>query len=294
MGETSNGATARGLTFGVHTPLQHVSIPALREMWEAADRLGYGWISVWDHFVPVLGEGDNHEAVALHAALAVSTSRARVGCLVYNTGYRSAAVLAKATASIDHLSNGRAVIGLGAGYLEREYRQFGIPFGTPGERSDLLERSTTEIRRLLDDVVLPRPVQSRLPIWIGGGGERRTLPLAARFADGWNIPMASPDDWAHKNAVLSTLVHRAGREQSDVERTVSVGICFDEHEIPERFGENWSNLAPAILCGSRDRIVDHIGRYVTAGADTIILSLRPPYRTDEIERFANDIMSEFR
>jgi alkanesulfonate monooxygenase SsuD/methylene tetrahydromethanopterin reductase-like flavin-dependent oxidoreductase (luciferase family) len=241
----------------------------------------------------VLGEGDNHEAVAMHAALATSTTRARVGCLVYNTGYRSAAVLAKAAATIDHLSGGRAVIGLGAGYLEREYHQFGIPFGTPGQRSDLLESSTHEIRCFLDDVVLPHPIQDTLPIWIGGGGEKRTLPLTARLADGWNIPMASPETWAEKNAVLSRLIERAGRQQSDVERTVSVGLCFDEREIPERFGMNWANLAPAVLSGSRDKIVDHIGRYLDAGADTVILSLRPPYRTTEIERFAREIMSEF-
>jgi alkanesulfonate monooxygenase SsuD/methylene tetrahydromethanopterin reductase-like flavin-dependent oxidoreductase (luciferase family) len=248
---------------------------------------------VWDHFVPVLGDGDNHEAVAMHAALATGTTRARVGCLVYNVGYRSAAVLAKAAATIDHLSQGRAVIGLGAGYLEREYHQFGIPFGTPGQRSDLLDASTREIRHLLNDVVLPRPAQKSLPLWIGGGGERRTLPLAARLADGWNIPMASPETWAQKNAVLSRLIERSGRRQRDVERSVSVGICFDEREIPERFGANWANLAPAVLCGETQRIVEHIGTYVDAGVDTIILSLRPPYRTDEIERFAHEIMAEF-
>lgn len=294
MGGTSTGARHGRLGFGVHTPLQHVSIAQLQEMWRAADRLGFGWISVWDHFVPVLGDGDNHEAVALHAALAMSTSQARVGCLVYNVGYRSPAVLAKAAASIDHLSNGRGVIGLGAGYLEREYRQFGVPFGSARERSDLLEASTKEIRRLLDDVVLPRPVQPRLPVWIGGGGETRTIPLAARIADGWNIPMASPDDWARKNVLLSQLVHDANRDQHAVERTVSVGLCFDEAEIPDRFGTNWPNLAPAILCGSRDKILDHVGRYVAAGVDTVILSMRPPYSVDDIERFAEEIMGEFR
>ncbi len=229
----------------------------------------------------------------MHAALATGTTRARVGCLVYNVGYRSAAVLAKATTTIDHLSHGRAVIGLGAGYLEREYHQFGIPFGTPGQRSDLLETSAREIRHLLDDVVLPRPVQNTLPLWIGGGGEKRTLPLTAHIADGWNIPMASPEAWAQKNATLSRLIERTGRRQSDVERSVSIGICFDEREIPERFGANWSNLAPAVLSGGTQRIVEHVGKYVDAGADTIILSLRPPYRTDEIERFAREIMAKF-
>jgi alkanesulfonate monooxygenase SsuD/methylene tetrahydromethanopterin reductase-like flavin-dependent oxidoreductase (luciferase family) len=270
-----------------------VSIAMLRDLWHAADELGFGWISVWDHFVPVLGDGDNHEAVAMHAALALSTKEARVGCLVYNTGYRSAAVLAKAASTLDHLSNGRAVIGLGAGYLQREYEQFGIPFGTPAQRSDLLESSTHDVRRLLDSVVQPRPMQQKLPLWIGGGGEKRTLPLTARIADGWNIPMASPTDWAHKNVLLSRLVADAGRAQDDVERSVSVGLSFDESDIPQRFGSNWPQLRPSILTGNPDNMIDHIDSYVAAGADTIILSLRPPYSVDEIERFAKEIMGHY-
>jgi alkanesulfonate monooxygenase SsuD/methylene tetrahydromethanopterin reductase-like flavin-dependent oxidoreductase (luciferase family) len=265
----------------------------LRDLWQAADNLGYGWISVWDHFVPVLGDGDNHEAVTMHAALALSTRQARVGCLVYNTGYRSAAVLAKAASTLDHLSDGRAVIGLGAGYLQREYEQFGIPFGTPAQRSDLLASSTHDVRRLLDSVVQPRPLQRKLPLWIGGGGERRTLPLTAHSADGWNIPMASPGDWARKNALLSRLVAEAGRAQDDVERSVSVGLCFDESDISQRFGPNWPQLRPSILTGSPDNMIEHIGSYVAAGADTIILSLRPPYSVDDIERFAKEVMSRY-
>lgn len=286
--------------FGVHTPLQHATPTTLAKVWRTADTSGFDWISVWDHFVPVTplpgtnpGDGDNHEAVAMHAALAVATTHARVGCLVYNVAYRSAAVIAKAAATIDHLSAGRAVVGLGAGYLQIEYERFGIPFPSAARRSGQLEESVREVRRLLDDVVQPMTVQTRLPIFVGGGGERRTIPTAATFADGWNVPMATPEDFARKNAILTRCAVDTGRDPACIERTVSLGLCFDERLVPERFGARWQQLAPAILSGSTQRIVDKIATYVDAGAETIILSLRHPYDTDDIERFASDVMGAF-
>jgi alkanesulfonate monooxygenase SsuD/methylene tetrahydromethanopterin reductase-like flavin-dependent oxidoreductase (luciferase family) len=105
--------------------------------------------------------------------------------------------------------------------------------------------------------------------------------------------MASPGDWARKNALLSRLVAEAGRSQDDVERSVSVGLCFDESDISQRFGPNWPQLRPSILTGSPDNMIEHIGSYVAAGADTIILSLRPPYSVDDIERFAKEVMSRY-
>lgn len=288
------------MRFGVHTPLQHATPAALTKVWRIAETSGFDWISVWDHFVPVTplpgadpGDGDNHEAVAMHAALALATTRARVACLVYNVTYRSAAVIAKSAATIDHLSSGRAVVGLGAGYLQIEYERFGIPFSSAAGRSSQLEESTREVRRLLDGVMQPTTVQTRLPIFVGGGGEHRTIPTAAAFADGWNVPMATPEDFARKNAILTRCAVDTGRDPALIERTVSLGLCFDERLVPERFGARWQQLAPAILSGSTQRIVDKIASYVDAGAETIILSLRHPYDTDDIERFASDVMGAF-
>ena len=288
------------MRFGVHTPLQHATPTTLTKVWRTADSSGFDWISVWDHFVPVTpllgadpGDGDNHEAVAMHSALAVTARHARVGCLVYNVSYRSPAVIAKAAATIDHLSSGRAVVGLGAGYLQLEYERFGIPFFSAARRSSQLEESVREVRHLLDAVVQPPAVQTRLPIFVGGGGERRTIPTAGALADGWNVPMATPEDFARKNALLTRCAVDAGRDPALIERTVSLGLCFDERLVPERFGARWQQLAPAILSGSTQRIVDKIASYVDAGAETIILSLRHPYDTDDIERFSSDVMGAF-
>lgn len=296
-------STTRDSTrFGIHTPLQHISIEQLVSLWTTADKLGFDWISVWDHFVPVTplaspspdestrGDGDNHEAVAMHAALALATHRARVGCLVYNVSYRPPAVIAKSVVTIDHLSHGRAVVGLGAGYLEHEYRKFGFDFPSTADRSALLAWSAREIRRLLDEVVRPAPIQARLPIFIGGGGERRTIPTTAVIADGWNLAMPTLTDFSRKNASLTRHSEAVGRDPATIERTVSLGLCFDEESLPVRFGDRWETLRPAILSGSTQQVVDKVAAYVAAGADTIILSLRHPYSTEEIERFAHEVI----
>src|SRR4029450_12281962 len=167
--------------------LQNTSIEALRALWRRVESLGFGWISIWDHFYSAtLGDDPEClEAVATHAALACATTRVRCGSLVYSVGYRHPAVLANAIATIDHLSGGRADLGLGAGWSEIEYLAYGIPFPRVKVRLDQLEEAIQCVRGLLRDEVTnfkgdwfqlhearcePRPVQAELPIWIGGGG----------------------------------------------------------------------------------------------------------------------------
>lgn len=297
--------------FGVHTPLQHVTVDELRATWRLAESLGFEWLSVWDHLQPVLGDatGDNLEAVAMHATLAVDTSSAKVACLVYGSPLRSAGVLAKAVATIDHLSHGRAVLGLGAAYLQREFHAFGLALPSVRERLELLEETVTAVAalfsgrpvtfegrhvRLTEAVCAPRPVQERLPVWIGGGGERTLIPMAARIADGWNVPMATPADFARKVGVLRSAAEAAGRDPSAVETSVSLGLSFDEARLPGRFGARWEQLRPAVLTGSTQQVVDRIGAYVEAGAGWVILSLRPPFDHEELRRFAADVVPAFR
>ena len=295
-----------GSRYGVHTPLQHVSVADLQAVWRRADELGFGWISIWDHVDALMGAPTNLEAVAMHAALATSTSRARVGCLVYSAAYRSPAVLAKVAATVDHLSGGRAVMGLGAGYFAPEHDRYDIELRPPGARVRHLVEVATAVRALLEGepvsmsgetvtlrnaTALPVPVQSRLPIWIGGGGEQRTIPFAGRFADGWNTPMPTVEDTARKVTILRRSAEAAGRDPAAVEASVSLGLCWDEARIPERFGERWPVLRPAILSGSTQQVIDTVAAYREVGVDTVILSLRTPFDTEEIERFATEVMA---
>jgi F420-dependent oxidoreductase-like protein len=291
--------TTPSTTFGVHTGLQNTTIAELRDLWTRIEDLGFDWISIWDHFYSADFNGyECHEAVACHAALACHTSRVRVGSLVYCAGYRHPAVLANAITTIDHLSGGRADLGLGAGWAFNEYGAYGIPFPSAGERLDILEESIQAIRGLLRDEVTdfrgkhfrftdarcePRPVQTALPIWVGGSGEKRTLRIAARYADGWNVPFVSPETVAHKRNVLADHCAAVGRDPSEIRTAVNVGLCPDDDALQAQFGGLAEGVRPGVLMGSPDQLVDRIGEYVEAGVDQINIAMRAPWQLELLD-----------
>lgn len=302
-------------SFGVHVGLQHTTPAELIPLYRHIEDLGFDWISVWDHFYAGTGRPDDAsclEAVAMHAALACSTERVRCGALVYSIGYRHPAILAKAITTIDLLSGGRAEMGLGAGWAEVEYRAYGIDFPPIGTRMDQLDEGVRVLRSLLHDQPEggdradgagadfsgdwftlrsarnePRPIQRRLPIWIGGTGERRTLPIAARHADGWNAPFVSPEELARLRGRLVGLAREAGRAPDEIRCAVNLGLAFTEDSLHQQFGALVERVRPGVLTGSDDEIVDRIGAYVDAGADQINLALRAPFDVDALDRFAD-------
>jgi F420-dependent oxidoreductase-like protein len=289
--------------FGVHAGLQNTSMASLRALWKQVEELGFGWISVWDHFYSAtLTDGaECHEAVATHAALACDTSRVRCGSLVYSVGYRHPAVLANAIATIDHLSGGRAELGLGAGWSEIEYRAYGIPFPAVKVRMDQLEEAIQCVRGLLRDETTdfkgewfemqdarcePKPVQAELPIWIGGSGEKRTLKIAAQWADAWNVPFVAPETFAHKREVLHRHCDTVGRDPAQLRTAVNVGLAWTEESLQSQFGGLADYVRPGVLSGSDEEVTDRIGQYVDAGADQVNIALRAPFDTDAVERLA--------
>jgi F420-dependent oxidoreductase-like protein len=297
--------------FGVHTGLQHTSIGDLRPLWSRIEELGFDWISIWDHFYAADNTGNPHslEAVASHAALAATTSRVLCGSLVYSAGYRHPAVLANTMATLDQLAGGRIVLGLGAGWLQREYEVYGLQYGPPGERLRLLEEYVQCVRGLLtearttfdgqffhlrDAECEPKPEQARLPIWIGGGGEKVTLRIAARHADGWNVPFVPPDVWAHKAKVLDEHCHDAGRDPATIAKAVNVGMAFTDEELRRQFGPMSEYVKPGVLSGSVQEMVDKVGHYVSAGASFVILAMRAPFDRDGLERFAGEVIPAVR
>ena len=193
-----------GLSLGVHVGQQNMSMADMRALWRKLDEQGVDWISAWDHFYeapPKEGTEPHFEAIATLGALAAETKNARLGCLVLYVGYRNPALLAKAATTLDHLSNGRFELGLGAGWHIWEATAYGYSFPDIGTRLDMLDEAAQIIRRMLtherttfsgrhfvvdNASCLPAPVQDRLPIWIGGVGEKRTLKIVAERADGWN------------------------------------------------------------------------------------------------------------
>jgi F420-dependent oxidoreductase-like protein len=290
--------------FGVHTGLQHTTTAELIDLWKQIETMGFGWISIWDHFYAADLTGNPHclEAVASHAALACNTNRVRCGSLVYSVGYRHPAVLANAIATIDQLSDGRADLGLGAGWSQLEYDAYGIPFPPVPVRLDQLEEAAQCVRSLLRDESTtfsgehfrmtaaqcdPRPVQAALPIWIGGGGERRTLRIAARFADGWNVPFISPEDFAHKRKVLHRHCEDVGRDPADIRCAVNVGLAWREEDFEPQFGAMRMAVRPGVITGSDDEAVDRVARYIEAGADQVNIALRAPFDVEGLARVAS-------
>lgn len=298
MGEVS------ATRFGVHVGLQHTTPDELRPLYRHIEDLGFDWISVWDHFYAGTGRADDAaclEAVAMHAALACETRRVRCGSLVYSIGYRHPAVLAKAITTIDLLSGGRADMGIGAGWADVEYRAYGIDFPAIGTRMDQLEEGVQVLRGMLhgettsfdgtwfrvDDARNePRPVQHRLPIWIGGIGERRTLGIAARHADGWNAPFVDPTQFAHLLDVLRQHCDAAGRDPAEIATAVNLGLAWTEESLRQQFGAITERVRPGVLTGSIGQVVDRVGEYVDAGVGQVNLALRAPFDVDSLDRFA--------
>jgi F420-dependent oxidoreductase-like protein len=311
------------LRFGVHTGPQNCTFDDLRRVWRLADRSGFHWISIWDHFYPAMivpgdAEGTCFEAVSIMTALAAETTQARVGSLVYCMAYRHPAVLAKAMVTVDHVSGGRMELGLGAGWSQIEFDAYGIPFLPIKDRLDQLEEGVQVIRgmftqetttfhgkhyRVTEARCDPKPLQKRPRIWLGGMGEKRLLRLVARYADGWNVPFISPELYAQKNRVLTQWCEKEKRDPAAVRRTVNLGLAIGRNEaeakqkreaLSAQFGAALPFMEAGMLIGTPQQVVDRIGEYVQGGAEWIIVSLRGPFDVGGLQVFVDEVMPVFR
>ena len=232
------------LRFGLKLS-QNATIDQLRRVWQVADDSGFDSCWVMDHFATLGGRDDGpiFETWTMLAAMAQLTTRTRVGCAVVGNTYRHPAVLAKMAVTVDHLSGGRLDFGLGAGWAENEHTMLGLPFGTAAERADRLEESVQLIRslwtqprttfagahyQLQDAVAEPKPLQQPYPpIWIGGSGPKRTLRIAARYADVWNAAGGTPAEFAAASAILDQHCADVGRDRAAIARSVQLPATRD-------------------------------------------------------------------
>jgi len=282
------------LRFGVQTPPQHAAYADILQTWKEADELGFDTAFVFDHFIPIYSDvnGPCFEGWTLLSALAAQTKRVKVGVLVTGNTYRNPAVLAKMAATVDHVSNGRAILGIGAGWFELEHTAYGIPFSTVGGRARRLGEAVEVIKllftqqkttfngkyyQLKDALFEPKAVQKpHPPILIGGVGPKLIQPVVARHADIWHFFVRDGDSQEAKNmcANFDELCRKVGRDPVQVEKSVS--------------------LRPPQLTGTKEEVRGRVQALADAGVQHFILSLPPPYDRELLRRFAKDVLPTFR
>ena len=309
------------LSLGVHVGQQNLSMAELRAVWRKLDATQVDWISAWDHFyeAPPKGGTEPHfEALATLGALAAETTHARIGCLVFYVGYRNPALLAKAATTLDHISGGRFELGLGAGWHIWEASAYGYPFPDVGTRLDMLDEAAEVVRRMLtedrvtfsgkhfqtdDASCLPRPVQARLPIWIGGLGERRTLEIAARRADGWNAAYVSAAEFGRLNKVLDHWCEVDERDPATVRRGVNLvfALAMDAAGVEaerERLAAEWGAATDRIIDGSLlctpAEAAERVLEYVAAGAQEVNIALRAPWQAEALDAYLEETLPAIR
>jgi probable F420-dependent oxidoreductase len=204
---------------GVQIQPQQADFANMRRAWQEAEELGVDTIYTWDHFYPLYGDpdGKHFEGVAALTALAASTERVRVGALVFCNSYRNPQLLANAHSTIDHLSGGRVIFGIGAGWFERDYEEYGYEFGTAPDRLRALGRDLPLMKQRLGK--LNPPPAGPMPFLIGGAGEKVTLKLVAQHAQMWHT-FADPETYAHKSAVLAEHCAKLGRDPNEIEHVI--------------------------------------------------------------------------
>jgi len=303
------------LKLGVHTGQQDIEMDELRRVWRYVDENGWDFLSIWDHFYeapPIDGTSPAFEAIACMALMAAETERVTLGCHVFCMNYRNPGLLAKSLLTIDHASNGRLEVGLGAGWHVQEHEAYGFTFPSVKERLDRLEEGVQVMRSLfteersnyegkyysLNDATLyPRPVQERIPIVVGGRGEKRTLKMAAQYADGWNVPYINLEEYERLNGVLDEWCERVDRDPSEMERSVNLHMLMgvDEADASRIQSERSGTLrGGGALSGSPQQAIETLKRYQEAGAARISIAIRPPVEWDALQAFVEEVMPAVR
>jgi len=290
----------------------------LEEAARRADRLGYDHIWTWDHLYAIFGDPYQpiFEGYLALAALAKVTSRVRIGLLVGANTFRTPGHVAKLVTTLDHVSDGRAILGIGGAWFELEHTAYGLDFGSGyGQRLDWMDESVAAMRALLDGEtvsspaegryllnelrILPLPIQAHLPVLIGGSGEKKTLRSVAKYADMWNA-MGSVELLRHKDEVLRAHCDAVGRDPTEIERTVGCKPLIRDTEAEAQRvwrAQMEHNRTPfsdvehddTFWVGTPEQLAEKMVAYRAIGFDTFIGELPAPYDDETIDRWIGEV-----
>jgi alkanesulfonate monooxygenase SsuD/methylene tetrahydromethanopterin reductase-like flavin-dependent oxidoreductase (luciferase family) len=305
---------SHGIRFGALCWNQWTDWPSLLEAGVLADRVGYESLWTRDHLYPIIGDprGPIFEGWLMLAAWAQATQRIRLGLMVGANTFREPSLVAKMATTLDHISNGRAILGLGAGTFAPEHEAFGMPYGTGApERLRWLTEALPIIRGMLDGIEpsatgprylatrtrnLPAPIQSHLPILVGGDGEQVTLKLVARYADACNIS-GGVEVLRKKDAILRDHCAAVGRDESEIERTTIVGLVFIRDSRAEaedlmkqamlrnRIDAVWQNQP----VGTPEDVAERLAPYLEIGFRHLVASIPADFDEESMTRLITDV-----
>ncbi len=292
---------------------QYTTWPALRATAIRADELGYDDLWTWDHLYPIVGnvEGPILEGWMVLAGWAAVTQRARIGLMVGANPFRNPALVAKMATTLDHISGSRAILGIGAAWFETEHLAYGFEFGSsPGERLRWLEEAARIMRGMLAGEEpsgeryyatrsvrnLPPPLQARMPLLIGGGGERRTLRIVARYADMCNVG-GGFENVKHKDEVLRRHCADVGRDEAEIERTVGMGVVVIRDTEAEARRVNDALFAhhggarvwPNQQIGTPEQVAELFRPYLGIGFRHFICGFPGPHDAETLERLITEV-----
>jgi alkanesulfonate monooxygenase SsuD/methylene tetrahydromethanopterin reductase-like flavin-dependent oxidoreductase (luciferase family) len=292
---------------------QYTDWPNLLEAGRRVDRLGYDSLWTWDHVYPIVGshEGPMFEGWLTITAWAQATQRVRIGLMVVANTFRNPALTAKMATTLDHISGGRAILGVGAAWFETEHEAFGLEFGSGApERLRWLGEALPIMRGMLhgerpsaagprysakDVLNLPPPIQERLPLFVGGGGEKVTLKLVARHADANNVG-GGFEGVKRKEETLLRHCETVGRDPAEIERTTNIGaiVIRDSRDEAERVqeelfrrngnAERWDSPV-----GTPEDVAEQLAPYLGIGYRHLIAGFPSPYDEETMTRYATEV-----
>ncbi|MEI7745340.1 MAG: LLM class flavin-dependent oxidoreductase [Chloroflexota bacterium] len=293
---------------------QYTEWPALLAAGIRADELGYDTLWTWDHVYPIVGDstGPNYEGWLTITAWAQATRRIRIGLMVGANTFRAPTLTAKMATTLDHISGGRAILGIGGAWFEEEHQDFGFDFGSGfPERLRWLGEALPIMRGMLDGTEpvaagphytgkdtrnLPGPIQAHLPICIGGGGEQVTLKLVAKYGDMNNIG-GTVDEMRHKEEVLLAHCETVGRNPDEIERTTGIGTVFIRDDPAEaerlfraafdrnRIAKHWADQP----VGTPEQVAEKLAPKIALGYHHLIAGIPATYDEESMTRLITEV-----